>query len=228
MAGTFRSSNVGGANAATFDITKPAGTTLSDFLLSIVTTNHASGSFTAPSGFTIEGTAQSVATPEGQTGAVHWKVATGSEGATYTWTPNATDASGGALGAWSGIASIAASNVTANSATNAGPVTVTFPTVTTTADNQTVVLLAMLDMTLADTTTWSALPAGYTERAVQSFGFPPYGPVWIADGTKATAGATGAQTAVVTFGGAISSGWVAWTIALTDAVTTGNLAWITA
>jgi hypothetical protein len=229
MAGTFRNSSVASITAGTaLAINAPASLTDNDFILSVISGNFPTVTYTAPSGFSLlDSVMRSVATPEGQGSGVYSKVASG-EGASWTWTASAADSHGGGVAAWSGIASIAVSANQQDTASNASPVTVTFPTVTTTADNQTVILLCALDMTLTGTTVWSALPAGYTERAVQGFSFPPYGPVWIAEGTKATAGATGAQTAVVTLGGGGTSGWMTWTIALTDAVTAGNLAWITA
>jgi hypothetical protein len=217
MAGTFRNSSVASITAGTaLAINAPSGLANADFILSLITGNFATVTYTPPSGFSLlDSVMRSVATPEGQGSGVYSKVASG-EGASWTWTASASDSHGGGVAAWSGIASIAASNNQQDSASNASPVTVTFPSVTTTAPNQTVVLLCALDMTAAGTTVWSALPGGYTERAVQGFSLPPYGAVWVAEGVKASAGATGAQTAVVTLGGGGTSGWISWAIALQD------------
>lgn len=219
---TFRSSQIGSVNGTPLVINAPAGIVAGDFLLAIITSNYNGATYTPPAGWTQLGAVQGIATPEGQSAAVFWKVAGGSEPGSYTWTPDTSSQHGGAIGAWSGASAIAASTPTSNNSANPSPVTVTSPSVTTTAANQTIVLLNALDPTAAGTTTWSSLPAGFTERAVQGVGFPPYGAVWIADGVQAAQGASGTKTEVVTNGSGGNAGWFAWSVALQDAASGGG------
>jgi hypothetical protein len=105
MAITLRSTSSGGAsgaNSSSAAMTKPAGTAAGDLLLAVITVNDQT--VTAPSGWTLLYNAPSL-----DLGArpwrtlVYWRLAGGSEAATYTWTvPSATGPMTGTMTCWTG------------------------------------------------------------------------------------------------------------------------------
>jgi len=93
-------------------------------------------------------------------------------------------------------------DATAGSVKTPATVTTTFPTVTTTAANNLIVLAAAVDLPAASTTVFSAFTnaalTGITERFDQSIATGVGGGLGIATGVKATTGATGTSTVTVT------------------------------
>ena len=120
----FRSRNSGVGTGTSLTVLVPTGVLDNDIVLLITTTNAAGVTFTWPLGFT-ELQSTSVATPNGQTAAVAWKLASGESGS-YAVTASASAAWLLQSAAWVNRTNTTPTSTTnSSSASNASPVTVT-------------------------------------------------------------------------------------------------------
>lgn len=217
MAGTFVAAANNGVYSTSITVTKPSGTTSGDWMLGIASGNWSALTYTPPSGFSELGSGLSTTVSDQDTH-IYTKTAGGSEPADYTWTVD-NDSHQCGIVTIRGVLGIAASATSTSDTGNSSPITVTFPSVTTTATNQTILLIAAVDQSATADSTWSSLPSGFTERLSTDFLFSgtSYGALWVAEGVAASQGATGAYTATCTLA-AGNGAWAVWTLALADNV----------
>lgn len=165
----------------------------------------------APSGFSVETADTAIAAPEGQRFIGWSKVLTGNEPSTYTITTNsATARHAEIMSIFRGGTAVGNSaGPTSNTSSNTSPATVVFPSVTTTAANQRMVLVAVLDNTSGgQTATWTP-PSGFSVVAQMNStgaGLEFSLLVVMVSDPIASTGATGTKSATVSF----TSGAVGW------------------
>lgn len=193
----------------TFTVAVPAASQSGDWATIVVACNSHVNAIS--DGFVVENTEQSTTLPISHKSHV-WKKQLGTEPAFYTITLSAADNAAALCIVHRGPTSVIDSQVTLNSTSNASPVTVTYPSATTNAANQTSLLFVSMNPTLGDTNSFS-LPSGYTLRTQVDFTFPPYGNLALFDKIVSAAGATGPVTSVDTTA-AVNNGWHAWNIIL--------------
>lgn len=191
---TFRAAASAVSSNTTLTIPVPAGTVAGDFMIASVGFRPNTLTATAPAGWTLlrrtnnaAGSANSLA--------VYYRVAGGSEPASYNWTFSA-----GAAGAAGGIQSFAGVNVSdpidvENGQTTASNTSHVAPSVTTTTANTMIVTTH----SISSGTTWTP-PAGMTQAYDRSVNPVPdaLGISIIGSyATQAATGATGTKTATV-------------------------------
>jgi RHS repeat-associated protein len=152
----FRSANSATTTGATLTITKPSGVAANDVLIASVAVTPSSASLTPPASWTLVRRTDN-AGPTSNSLAVYYKVATGSEPASYAWSVGGSSFTVGGVQAFSGVDTanpidIENGQVTASSLTHATP------NVTTTLANAMVVA----SHAFASSRTWSP-PSGMTE-----------------------------------------------------------------
>jgi hypothetical protein len=202
---SFVASNSASSTTASLAVTKPTGTTTGDVLLATVA-GAGTTTISAPAGWTLVD--DTTASGSGMRMLTYVKVATATEGTTYTFTSSATRNSSGGISTFRGVNGVVPID-TELEATGASGNAVG-PSITTTSANDMVVTAA----SVARNTTFTP-PTGSTER-------------WERAGTststevstfaQATAGATGAKSVVPL---STLSPWVAHTVALRDAASAG-------
>ena len=213
------------ADATYLNITKPSGLATDDLVILYVTGYHNGGALTVtfPAGFTVV-TADNflMSAPDGVTGKWAWKIATGSEPATYDvligGSATLYEAEGTAV-AFTGVNTttpIAASAVTTNTTGNSTPILVALTGVTAVA-NGAVAYYAILDET-SGSSTWSFTPpSGYTERVDVN---QPWAAATLATLDNTSAGATGTLTSTATRNtGSDTAGFAGWVIAINPSST---------
>jgi hypothetical protein len=204
----------------------PAGVADGDVLLLFLSIDEALvESPTFPAGFTsLQTKDTSGGTADGQCLYVRYKIASGESG-TYdvSWSINSLR-NLFVVAAYSGAGSgVPLSSIASNSTPGASPVTATASAITTTSVDNLIVNFTMSDDNGA--VSGIAPPATYTERYDGAGGANTSGE--FSDVSQASIGSTGAVTSTIT----LSSGtacFIAAMVALEPAITTGNLAWITA
>lgn len=195
---------------ATFTISVPAAAQSGDYALIFVACNSHVNSI--DSSWVVEGAEQSTVAPISHKTHV-WKKQLGTEPASYLITLSASDNAAAVCAVWRGPTSVITSGTpTLNTASNASPITVTIPSSTTTANNQTSVQFVSMNPTAANVNSFAG-PSGSTLRAQVDFLFPPYGNLAIFDQIIAATGATGTFTTVDTTL-ATANGWHAWNVIL--------------
>lgn len=207
-------SSTGSTNAiATASMPIASGALAGDYCILVGTENNPTDDITTPSGWTATASGKtSVATPEGQMSRA-WVKALGASEAAFTIT-GTTDYKAFAMAAFRGATRVVAEASSVNTTSNTSPVTITFPSVTTDAANQTIALVCVLDPTgTGAVAVWDQLPAGFTVRVNTYWDGTAYGHITIIEGTVAAIGATGTFTARATLA-AGNAGWMARTIAL--------------
>jgi hypothetical protein len=139
----------------------------------------------------------------------------GASESTPTFTATGSDYKQGTLLSYRGATRIVATAVTTNAVSNASGFTITWPTVTTDAANQVVVLAADLDPVDGSIgpVTLSNLPAGSTVRSNVGAEDGNWEQQILIEVPIAAAGATGTFTCTVTTDSS-ATGWIARTTAL--------------
>jgi myo-inositol-hexaphosphate 3-phosphohydrolase len=183
------------AASTVLTIPKPANVAQGDLLVSCLSLNGGSIAATGvPSGWTPLAAVTTIANPKVYG---YYKVATGSESASYSWTTTSTT-SGGGIARYSGASGLDAA---ATSASGPAASSGTVPAVTSTTANAMLIGCMSVNSSSATLTP----PAGMTQ-AVES-GARRFE---VADGIQAIAGSSGAKT--WTFSGARE--WAGWLVAL--------------
>jgi hypothetical protein len=200
--------SVVGGGAATGAPGTPAGAVANDILIIVASQDADPITYTWPSGFTQ--LYNNTITADGQTVALAWKRAVGSDSLTVT----RSSTSGEWLlrcFAWSGRDTTnppVGSTAATNNSLNASPTTLTSNGVTAVSGDD-LVWFGMLDVTAATTTSTLTQPTGYTSRGTTIAGnsLDVFGTATL-DNTSA--GATGTVAGVLTHSG--NSGWAAYLI----------------
>jgi hypothetical protein len=189
-----------GGGATSLAITKPTGVASGHVMVATVTATG-SGALTAPSGWTVvKDTTQGTAIRQ----ITYYKLAGGSEPASYAWGLGTTRQASGGILAYSGVNATAPIDAT-NSASGASGNAVASSVTTSVANDQVVVASAF------NINTTVTPPGGTTER----YDLPsPSTTSDAADFAQATAGATGTRTMTPATS---TSAWIAQTVALRDA-----------
>ena len=194
MAIAYRGS--GGVTAQAADgvtLNKPSGVVSGDFMLAIFGYWNASAPVTAPSGWThLDTTANSAATYNQSS--VYYKVAGGSEPATYTWTfGGSSDEVGAGIIAYSGVNTSDPIQTWALDANDTNANFDGLPLTITTQPVQLVLMTGSNASTMAGSYTTSP-PDGYTERV--EIHNVSYGGAYIADKYHTSTGLTDTAIAV--------------------------------
>lgn len=184
-----------------------------------------------PSGWTLEGS-QVQTGPDGQSGYLFSKVATGSESGTFTISTSVGQRCIAIVASWSGrdtSTPVRFATGTQNTSGNSSAISVGLSGGTAVAGDD-LAWFAQLDQATTAGATWGfTAPSGYTERQDDSNGD------WItstlATQDNVSAGATGTVTGTATqlTGAADTAGWSGFVVAIKAAASTaGNIAWIRA
>jgi hypothetical protein len=189
-----------GSGATSLAVTKPTGVASGDAMLATLTATG-SGALTPPAGWTVvKDTTQGAAIRQ----ITYYRVAGGSEGASYSWGLGSTRQASGGIIDYSGVNSTAPIDASATASGASGNALA--GSVTTSVANDQVIVASGFNIN----TTVTA-PAGTTgQYAIAS----PSTTTEAADFTQASAGATGTKTATPANS---SSPWIAQTVALRDA-----------
>ena len=181
-----------GSNAATIAVTKPAGVIANDVLIAQIRDT--------------QGTGVTIATPAGWTKiiqtnnssnfgqAIYYKVATGSEPASYSWSVSPSDKLGGSILAFRGVSTSTPIDVFAGQSTAGKQTSVTAPSLTTTVANAMLVALYGADSGGPAFTLPGTLTLAYSSGGNASLGVSGAAGYAI----KASAGATGTFVATMT------------------------------
>lgn len=210
-AAVFIGTSTTGASASGLTLTPHASAQNGDLMVLVVTVNTGSGATIDASGWTAAISQQAQASPEGQTSRVYHRVYAGESSFTVTF--GLTDAGQAVIAFYRGPSSVvAAATPTVNTTANTSPVSVTFPTVTPTAANQTHVLVNVFDPSANASPSWTG-PSGYTQRANTAGDFSTsYGAIYLADAVLASTDATGTKSGSASV--ASTSGWMAVSLVL--------------
>jgi hypothetical protein len=188
-----------GSGSSSLSIAKPSGVIEGGVMVATVTA-AGTGSITTPSGWTVIKNVAGTALRQ----VTYYKVAGGSEGASYSWNLGSSRAASGGIADYSGVNQAVPVDATASASGESGNAAV--PSVTTSAANDMVLTAASFA-----TATTVTPGAGTTERFdVGSSSNTSE----VADFAQATAGATAGVTATPAVS---SAAWIAQTIALRDA-----------
>ncbi len=188
---------------STIVVTKPAGTTAGDVLVSCLASN---GTRVGANGVPADWNSLATILTGTSTRAFgYYKVAGANEPASYTWTLNSAVANSGAIGRYSGVSTTAPIDGTVQSASSGGVISknATIPGVTTSVANAMLVGCMSIDSSVMSVTI--SPPAGFTERWNLAGKRQEY-----ADLVRAGTGPSGPQT--WTLGG--SRDWAGWLAAL--------------
>lgn len=185
--------SVGGNNgggAATLTINKPGGVVANDVMVAAISVRGGSATtITPPAGWTLVRAIDNGTTIRM---AVYFKVATGGEPASYTWTFDSSQKASGGIQAYSNVDTIAPIDAENGQATPSGTQHST-PSITTYSNNE----MLVASFSIARGTTFTP-PAGMTERydTASTGGGPPSRTTSEGDDLlQVTAGATGVKTA---------------------------------
>jgi hypothetical protein len=221
MAVTFvaASSIVKQVTTGSIVLNKPTGVVDGDVMFTFHMKDGSGGwTITPPAGWTTLISPVGIDTPDSQTFALYYKVAS-SEGTTYTWTHDSNSRTISVVTAWHNNAAspVNASNSSTNASANATPITVTGPTITTTQNGCMIVHFAGGDPDTSTTGSWT-VPTGYTSRVSDYDTASPasgWMPILIADKIQTSAGATGTVSSTLTPASG-NAGWFAATVAIED------------
>ncbi len=208
-AATFKAaSSAGNSGATTLVINKPAGVVADDFLIAGVTVRD-NPTITAPTGWTLvrkDPLIPNPLDPPEITQAIYYKVAGGSEPASYTWTFSTSQKASGGILAYSGVDNL--NPINAHSGATGSGMAMTAPGVITTVNDATIVGFFGIARSTGITP-----PTGMIER----YEMPGSGGAAetrttseAADVVQATAGLTGNKTATAAQG----ADWIAQLVAL--------------
>lgn len=206
----FRSSGTAVNSTGTTNITpgSPAGLVANDIILCFLSMDVASGAATFASGFAVLNT-DSIATPDGQTFKLAWKLAAG--GDTLTITGMTSSSKVAQCSAWSGRDTgnppVTATSAT-NSSSNASPTTVTSNGVTAIASDD-LAWFVGLDTSIASATNTLTPPTGYTNQGSGNDSLN-FSPIALANKDNVSAGATGTVGGSITHSG--NAGWGAYLV----------------
>jgi MSHA biogenesis protein MshQ len=180
-----------GSSAATISVAKPAGIAANDLLLAQVRDTQGTGvTIATPAGWTkINQTNNS--SNFGQ--AIYYKVATGSEPASYSWSASPADKLGASILAFRGISTSTPINVFGGQATAGKQTSVTAPSVTTTVANTMLVALFGSDGGSPAITLPGSLTSAYNSSGSAALGVSGAAGYTV----KAAAGATGTYSATL-------------------------------
>ena len=126
-----------GSGTLTLTITKPAGTVMNDVMIAAIGVSATTPTITAPAGWTLVRRLTNLL-PTANALAVYRKTAGASEPASYSWTLSASTGSTGGIMSFAGVDLESPIDVE-NGATTASNTTHQAPSVTTTAENETLV-----------------------------------------------------------------------------------------
>lgn len=193
---TSSQANAGGPS---FPVTMPAGIVVGDTLLVFLNSDGASQALTPPgAGYWTSLGSQSLSGPDGETFLIYGRIVDGTEGATQTWTILGKAITGFAA-AWSGRsgALITSSNViaTANTTSNATPVSASMTGVTAAASDDVAAFIG-LDVTAAGPTWTFSTISGYSNQATANSGDASISNIQTRD--NVSAGATGSLATTLT------------------------------
>ncbi len=199
------SSGSNNASATSIVLNRPAGTLAGDVMLASLDVRGTS-TVTAPAGWTLIRTDTYTSSLRMH---VYWRLATGSDPATWTWTFSGSRLAAGVIHAYSGVNATTPIDASGGQPAAAPSPTSTAPSITTTVANT---MLVAFYANLANTT-WTP-PAGFVERA-DLIGTSPsqFTSMMSADALRPAVGATGTAVASAT----MSSGNAAQLIALRPA-----------
>jgi RHS repeat-associated protein len=152
----FRSANSATTTGTTLTITKPSGVAANDVLIGSVAVTPSSATITPPADWTLVRRTDN-AGPTANSLAVYYKVATGSEPASYAWTTSGASFTVGGVQAFSGVDSATPIDIE-NGQTTPSSLTHSTPNLTTTVANTMVVT----SHGFASSRTWTP-PSGMTE-----------------------------------------------------------------
>ena len=194
--GTATTSTTG---TSTLTINKPTGVVTGDVLIAVISLyNTTSTTITAPSDWTLID--KRILNAASRYGAVFYKVATSSEGSSYSFTlsSSGTNYSAGSIIAFYNVNSSSTFDAGFNTILTASSATVSATTITTSTDNSAVVMLGM-GASYNGTPTWSGWntatsPGTLTEKAERSRTYATVGIAWA---TKTSVGSTGTGTATL-------------------------------
>jgi hypothetical protein len=197
---SFVAATSGSGGEKTLAITKPTGVASGHVMVATITATG-TGALTAPSGWTaIKDTTLSSTIRQ----VTYYRVAGGSEPASYSWELGSKRQASGGIGDYSGVNNTAP--IDASSATTGASGNATIPSVTTSAAND--VVIGAVGVATATSVTPDA---STTERYDVA---SPSTTTEAADFTQAVAGATTAKTAAPAIS---TSGWISQPVALRDA-----------
>jgi RHS repeat-associated protein len=152
----FRSANSATTTGTTLTITKPSGVAANDVLVGSVAVTPSSATITPPADWTLVRRTDNAA-PTANSLAVYYKVASGSEPASYAWSTSGASFTVGGVQAFSGVDTATPIDIE-NGQTTASSLTHATPSLTTTVANTMVVS----SHAFASSRTWTP-PSGMTE-----------------------------------------------------------------
>jgi hypothetical protein len=220
---TLRGASSLSLTAATGSLAKPSGVVSGDVQWVLISEDGNPGTPTISGGatWTALGTLQNVTNGDLQCFILYRQIAGGAEPANYTISAPSGNATSVVCVAYAGVdnATPEAATTTVNNPNSASPpsspVTITGNSITTTAANQTVLMLYGVDWNSGSAAAFTA-PSGFTARATETPAQFSNGQ--IADKVFTSAGATGSITATGTLAGQVGN-FVAFVVAIKDAAT---------
>src|SRR6267142_644605 len=186
----FRAANSAVASAGTLTITKPPGTAANDVLIASVAVTPSSVAINPPSGWTLVRRTDNSG-PTSNSLAVYYKVAGGSEPASYAWSVSGASFSVGGIQGFTGVDSASPIQVENGQSTPSATTHAT-PSITTTVANS----MLVTSHAFASSNSWTP-PSGMTESFDKPSGANNATGLSI-EGNRvllAVAGASGAKTA---------------------------------
>ena len=186
----FRAANSAVASAGTLTITKPTGTAANDVLIASVAVTPSSVAINPPSGWTLVRRTDNSG-PTSNSLAVYYKVAGGSEPASYAWSVSGASFSVGGIQGFTGVDSASPIQVENGQSTPSATTHAT-PSITTTVANS----MLVTSHAFASSNSWTP-PSGMTESFDKPSGANNATGLSI-EGNRvllAVAGASGAKTA---------------------------------
>jgi len=175
--------------ATTLVINKPPGTVEGHVMVAVLAVSTDS-TVTPPAGWTE--VVNTLVDTNQMRQAVYWKAAGGSEPSTYTFTLSRAKSSVGVISTYSGVDTVAPIDVSSASAETDQLTTITAPSVTTTGDNDWVIVASGVGRETTVTT-----PSGTTSRGFAGDTNNVDVSLRLSDFTQPVAGATGDKTATV-------------------------------
>lgn len=202
---SFINQNSAAGTTTSLAITKPTSTTTGDVMIATVA-GAGTAAETAPSGWTL--ISDTTASGSGMRQFTYYRVATASEGTTYTWTSAAARNTTGGIATFRGVNTVVPIDAELDATGASG--NAVGPAVTTTGANDWVITA----VSVARNTTFTP-PSGSTERWDRAGTSTS---TEVSTFTQATAGSTGTKSATPAN---TTSPWIAQTVALRDASVAG-------
>lgn len=189
---TFRSSANATVTSGNVTVNKPSGTVSGDVMIATIGVRPLAAVVTKPSGWTairrVDGANASLIT--------YWKVAGGSEPASYTWSVDTSTGMAAGIMSFTGVdTSLIPVNVDGGSSSSAGSSILTAPSITTTVSN-TMLITAYAINSTANWTPPSGMTEAYDIKSVAYDGVATNGISLEANyATQSASGSTGAKVA---------------------------------